>query len=349
MRCATIHAPGDVRVGQMPAAVAGPGQSLVRITGVGLCGSDLHWFAEGAIGDARLHRPLVLGHEMAGIVVSGPLAGRSVGLDPALPCGHCRECDSGLEHLCTRMPFAGHGTTDGGLREFVAWPDRRIHLLPDGIDPAVGTLLEPLGVAVHSVDLAHVRYGWRVAVVGCGPIGLMLVQLAVLAGCEVVAVEPLAHRREAALRAGAAVAVGPEDLVHGSELGSELDSTCDVAFEVSGADDGLERAGLLVRPGARLVLVGIPDQDSTTFRASLMRRKGLTLACARRMTDSAYARAISLGTRGAVDLSWLITQRFPLADAAQAFETASRREGLKVVVDVAGADRASRAGRAGPE
>lgn len=335
MRCATIHGPGDIRVEDMPEPVAGPGESLVRVTSVGLCGSDLHWFTEGAIGDAVLTRPLVLGHEIAGVVVSGPLAGRTVGLDPAQPCGRCRECDAGLEHLCTNMSFAGHGSTDGGLCEFVAWPDRRIHLLPDGYDSACGTLLEPLGVAVHSADLAHLRHGWRVAVVGCGPIGLALVQLAVMSGCEVVAVEPLAHRRAAARRAGATVAVEPAEAAQGSDLGSDLESSCDVAFEVSGADDGLERAGLLVRPGARIVLVGIPDQDSTTFQASLLRRKGLTLACVRRMTDSAYSRAICLGAREAVELSWLVSHRYPLSEAATAFRTAVRRDGLKVVIDVA--------------
>lgn len=330
MRCATIHAPGDIRVGEMPDAMAGPGESLVRITSVGLCGSDLHWFAEGAIGDAVLTQPLVLGHEIAGVVESGPLAGRTVGLDPAQPCGACRECDGGLEHLCTRMVFAGHGNTDGGLRELVAWPNRRIHLLPDGYDAACGTLLEPLGVAVHSTDLAHLRHGWKVAVVGCGPIGLMLVQLAVMSGCQVVAVEPLAHRRAAAVRAGATIAVAPTDVTSTSEAAN----ACDVAFEVSGGDDGLGRAALLVRPGARIVLVGIPDEDSTTFQASLLRRKGLTLACVRRMTDSAYTRAISLGAREALDLPWLVSHRYPLADAAKAFETAARRDGLKVVVDV---------------
>ena len=331
MRCATIHAPGDIRVGEMPDPVAEPGQSLVRITSVGLCGSDLHWFTEGAIGDAALTKPLVLGHEIAGVAVSGPLAGRTVGLDPAMPCGDCRECDAGLEHLCTHMPFAGHGKTDGGLRELVAWPDRRIHVLPDGYDSACGTLLEPLGVAVHSADLARLRHGWKVAVVGCGPIGLMLIQLASMVGCEVTAVEPLAHRREAARRAGATVTVAPNEVPDASAP----DSAYDAAFEVSGADDGLERAARLVRPGAKIVLVGIPDHDSTTFRASLLRRKGLTLACARRMTDSAYSRAISLGARKLVDLPWLVSHRFPLADAAKAFDVATRREGLKVVIDVA--------------
>jgi L-iditol 2-dehydrogenase len=330
MRCATLHGPGDVRVEQMPDPVAGPGESLVRITSVGLCGSDLHWFAEGAIGDAALDRPLVLGHEMAGVVVAGPLAGRSVGLDPALPCGRCRECASGLEHLCTRMRFAGHSETDGGLRELVAWPDRRLHLLPDGYEPACGSLLEPLGVAVHSADLAHLRYGATVAVVGCGPIGLMLVALAATSGCEVVAVEPRPHRRQASLRAGAARALPPDEVTRNSPL----EDTCDVAFEVSGADDGLGRAAVLARPGARIVLVGIPDDDSTTFQASAMRRKGLTLACARRMTENAYRRAIALAIRGAVDLSWLTSDRFALDDATEAFATAARREGLKVVVDV---------------
>ena len=332
MRCAVLHAPGDIRVEQRPDQVVGAGESLVRVTSVGLCGSDLHWFAAGAIGDAAISRPLVLGHEAAGVVVSGPLAGRSVGLDPALPCGRCRECGSGLEHLCTRMHFAGHGDTDGGLREFLAWPDRRLHLLPDGYDPASGSLLEPLGVAVHSADLAHLRFGWTVAVVGCGPIGLLLVQLAVLSGCDVVAVEPLPHRRAAALRAGATTALAPDEVVRGSAL----DGTCDAAFEVSGVDDGLARAADLVRPGARIVLVGIPDEDSTTFAASTMRRKGLTLACARRMTADAYRRAITLAVRGSVDLSWSTSHRFPLDDAPEAFASAARREGLKVVVDLSG-------------
>ena len=158
----------------------------------------------------------------------------------------------------------------------------------------------------------------------------MLVQLAATAGCEVVAVEPLAHRREAALRAGAATAVPPGEVTGRSPL----EGACDVAFEVSGTDDGVDRAALLVRPGARIVLVGIPEADSATFTASTMRRKGLTVAWARRMTADAYARAISLAVRGAVDLSWLTSHRFSLDDAAEAFATAARREGLKVVVDV---------------
>ena len=231
MRCAVLHAPGDVRVEQRPDAVAGPGESLVRVTSVGLCGSDLHWFAAGAIGDAAISRPLVLGHEMAGVVrlrSAGRPLGRA-GPGPALrpvPRVH----GPAWSTCAPGCASPGTASTDGGLRELVAWPDQRIHLLPDGYDPACGALLEPLGVAVHSADLAHLRPGWKVAVTGCGPIGLMLVQLAATAGCEVVAVEPLAHRREAALRAGAAADLTPDEVT-----GSGREGTCDVAFEVSGS------------------------------------------------------------------------------------------------------------------
>ncbi len=330
MKCAAIHGPGDVRVLDVPPPVPTAGESLVRITAVGLCGSDIHWWDEGAIGDAALNGPLILGHEIAGIVEAGPLTGRSVAIDPAIPCGRCRECEAGLEHLCERMRFAGHGRTDGGLTELLAWPDSRLHALPDGFDGATGALLEPLGVAVHSVDLGHLRHGGSVAVVGCGPIGLMIIQLSVMSGCRVVAVEPLPHRREAARQAGADVALAPDEL----GANESLTNACDVAFEVSGTDSGLDSAARFVRPGARIVIVGIPDGDTTAFAAALMRRKGLTLALARRMTVDAYRRAIALGTSGAIDVTWLVSHRWPLDEAPAAFDLAARREGLKVLIDV---------------
>lgn len=329
MRVARLYAAGDIRVSEEDRRADAPDHTRVRVTGVGLCGSDLHWFSEGAIGDAVLRSPLVLGHEFAGVALDGPLKGATVGIDPAIPCGHCETCASGNGHLCPRVGFAGHGGTDGGLQEEVVWPTRHLHRLPDGYDGAMGALLEPLGVAVHALDLSHLRAGATVGVVGCGPIGLLLVELAVAFGARVVAVEPRPHRVEAALRAGAAVAVTPE------EAGGVADADCcDVVFEVSGADAGLATAGHLSRPGGRIVLVGIPDEDSTTFQASLMRRKGLTLAAVRRMTDSAYARGIRLATSGVVDLSWLTSHRFGLDEAAKAFDVAVAREGLKVVVDV---------------
>jgi len=329
VRAARLQAPGRFTLGDEPDPVAPPGSSLVRVTAVGLCGSDLHWYAEGGIGDAQLDRPLVLGHEIAGVVAAGPRAGQRVAVDPALPCGRCASCLDGHRNLCPHVLFAGHSATDGGLRELLAWPDAHLHPLPDGIDDEAGTVLEPLGVAVHAMDLAHVRLGGSVAVIGCGPIGLLLVQAARAAGATtVIAVEPLEHRRAAAARSGADLVVGPDDPALAC-------AGVDVVLEVVGSASAVGLAVRAARPGGRVVLVGIPDDDRTAFPGSVARRKGLTLAVVRRMKD-VYPRAIRLVERGVIDVGWLVTHRFPLGEVDAAFRGAVAREGLKTVVQPAG-------------
>ena len=333
MLVARLHGTGDIRVesegAARPAArqdgAPGEREALVRVTAVGICGSDLHWWTEGAIGDARLAHPLVLGHEGAGVIESGPRAGQRVAIDPAITCGTCRACRDGYRNLCYRIRFAGHGDTDGMLRQVMAWPSELLHPLPDAVSDAAGALLEPLGVALWSLDLGHFHLGATASVAGCGPIGLLLIQLLRAAGASrVIAVEPLAHRREAAARYGADLVLSPDEPVSGLGV--------DVAFEVAGDDDGVRIALESARPGGRVVLAGIPDGDTTTFSASLARRKGLTIAMTRRMNE-VYPRAISLAARGAVDLDGLVSRRAPLAEAADAFTAAASRSGLKVIIE----------------
>jgi L-iditol 2-dehydrogenase len=327
MLVARLHGAGDLRLRDEPVPRPGSGECLVRVEAVGICGSDLHWFEEGAIGDARLEHPLVVGHEFAGVVEDGALAGRRVAVDPAIPCERCDLCREGHPNLCPAVRFAGHASCDGGLRRFISWPADRLHPLPDSMDGVTGALLEPLGVAIHAVDLGHVDVGARVAIAGCGPIGLLLQQVLTAAGATLaLAVEPLAHRREAATRMGAESALAPEDVASWDE------PPVDVAFEAAGTDDAVDAALRVARPGARVVLAGIPAGDTTTFSASVARRKGLTLVVVRRMKE-VYPRAIRLVAAGAVDVRSLVTHRFPLARAGEAFESAAAREGLKVVVE----------------
>jgi L-iditol 2-dehydrogenase len=211
------------------------------------------------------------------------------------------------------------------LRQVMAWPSELLHPLPAAVSDAAGALLEPLGVALWSLDLGHFHLGGTASVAGCGPLGLLLIQLLRAAGASrVIAVEPLAHRREAAGRYGADLVLRPDEPVSG--LGA------DVAFEVAGNDDAVRIALESVRPGGRVVLAGIPDDDTTTFSASLARRKGLTIAMTRRMNE-VYPRAIKLAARGAVDLDGLVSQRAPLAGAADAFATAAGRSGHKVIIE----------------
>ncbi len=343
MRTARLHAVGDLRVADEPVPDTGPGMSLVQVTAVGICGSDLHWWDEGAIGDAKLTRPLVLGHEGAGMIAEGPRAGQRVAIDPAIPCQTCRACRDGYRNLCYRLKFSGHGETDGMMREFMAWPTTALHPLPDRVSDADGAMLEPLGVAIHSVDLGHLPFGGTASVIGCGPIGLLLIAVLKAAGASsVLAIEPLAHRREAAERLGAdrvadSAAFAVQDDLMGELTGGTgaIGGTgvgVDVAFEAAGNNEGVELAMASVRPGGRVVLAGIPGDDVIRFGASLARRKGLTIAMVRRMNE-VYPRAISLAERGVVDLGSVVTSRTGLREIPAAFGDAARRTGLKAIIE----------------
>ena len=324
MRTARLHAVGDLRVTDEPVPEVGPGMSLVQVTAVGICGSDLHWWDEGAIGDAKLTHPLVLGHEGAGVIAGGPQAGQRVAIDPAIPCQTCRACRDGYRNLCYRLKFSGHGETDGMMREFMAWPTTSLHPLPDRVSDADGAMLEPLGVAIHSVDLGHLPFGGTASVIGCGPIGLLLIGVLKAAGASsLLAVEPLAHRREAAERMGADQVTDPAAFDEGR---------VDVAFEAAGNNEAVELAMASVRPGGRVVLAGIPADDVISFGASLARRKGLTIAMVRRMNE-VYPRAISLAERGVVDLGSVVTSRAGLGEIPAAFGEAARRTGLKAIIE----------------
>ena len=334
---ARIHARGDIRVATEPAATPGTGEVLLRVTAVGLCGSDLHWYEEASIGDARLSRPLVLGHEFAGVIVSGPRAGERVAADPAADCGHCAPCLEGRSNLCLAMRFAGHGSTDGALRSLMAWPERLLVPIPDSIGDDEAAVLEPLGVALHALDLAPIAPGERVRVYGCGPIGLLLVQLARLAGASaVVATDRLGHRVAAARSMGATDAfevdadAGPE--VSAARLLAR-EQAVDVAFEMSGSDEALADAVAAVRPGGRVVIVGIPAGGRTAFEAAAARRKELALLLCRRMVASDLPHAVEVVAAGAVQLSPLISHRYAIGSAPEAFATLAQRRGLKVIVN----------------
>ena len=333
MKAARLYGAGDLRLADEPVPGLGPGEELVRVTAVGICGSDLHWWGEAGIGDATITRPLVLGHEAAGVIESGPRRGTRVAIDPAVSCGACRPCRDGYRNLCTRIRFAGHGDQDGAMREFLAWPSDLLHPLPDSVPDTGGALLEPLGVAIHALDLGHVRLGARVAVVGCGPIGLLLIAVLRAAGARhIAAFEPLPHRREAALRYGADVCLRPDILPQ--DLSELVGEGAEAVFEMAGTADAVMLSIAAARPGGRVVLGGIPADDRIAFEASTARRKGLTIAMVRRM-NSVYGRAIALAAAGTFSLAPLVTDRFGLASAGQAFGIAAKRQGLKVVIEPA--------------
>ena len=335
MKVLRLHGIQDLRLHDEPVPDPGPGETLLRVASVGLCGSDVHWFVEGSIGGTVMTQSLVLGHEFAGVIESGPRRGQLVAVDPAIPCGECDLCLEGNPNFCGVQHFAGTGPDDGALRQYLVWPTSCLYALPPSMTATDGAVLEPLGVALHAVDLSHMRPGMTVGVFGCGSIGLLAIQVARAAGATAVfATDLLENRLEAARSLGVTDVFLADE---GKEAAAILAATdgrgVDVAIEAAGANEAVEASIEAVKPGARVVLVGIPSVDRTTFTASIARRKGLTIMMTRRMKHT-YPRAIRMVQEDMVDVRSIVTHVYPLAEYQQAFSIAERREGLKVVIEL---------------
>jgi L-iditol 2-dehydrogenase len=347
MRAVRLHGAGDVRVEQVGAPRApGPGEVLLRVGFVGICGSDLHVYLKGRIGSTRVDGPHVLGHEFGGTVEAvgeNALDGNGrrlpkharVAVDPAVPCRTCESCVAGHPNLCPHHTFVGLYPTPGALCERLLVPAWVCFPVPAEIPDEQVPLLETLGVALHAVDLAHVRVASSVAIIGAGAVGLLVAQVARLAGARPVFVtDRLPWRLQLAQRSGGEpVDVDASDPVR-TIMNATRNRGVDVALECAwSTDESVAQAVDVLRPGGRLVIVGIPDEDRLTLVHSTARRKGLTIAMSRRMKHT-YPRAIALAECKEVDLDSLISHRFPLSAAADAIRCAAHYDAgvLKVVV-----------------
>ncbi len=322
-----LHGPSDLRVEDVPFSPdLAPDEVLLRVAATGVCGSDLHPYETGSIGSTVLNQPLVLGHEFSGVIeergskVELPI-GTRVAVDPAWVCGECRECRSGNQNLCRKQRFCGLAPDDGSLRERMVAPARFCHPICDSMSDAAAALLEPLGIALHATDLARIRVGATVAILGAGPIGLCLAQTTRAAGAGTVWIsDPLEYRQSFAAKFGAL------PLPAGAEA--------DVVIEAAWARESVQQAMEIARPGGTVVLVGIPFEDSVTFSHSVARRKGLTILMSRRMKNT-YPRAIALIESGKVDVESLITHRFTLAQTPEAFRQNAKYMGeiVKIIIE----------------
>lgn len=343
MKAVRLHGPRDLRLEELPSpGHPGPGEVLLELRAVGICGSDIHYWTHGRIGDTLLDRPLILGHEPAGVVlevgdnVSHLVRGATVAIDPAVPCGWCEWCAMGHPNLCPNVRFFGSPPTDGALRERLIHPAECCFELPEDLTAIDGALCETLGVGLHAVDLSHVHPGQSVAVIGCGPVGLMTLQVAKAAGATPLLAADLVPERLAVARSlGADLVIDAGQLETVQAVLAATDGRgVDAAFDCATATETAGQACELVKIGGRVVLCGIPPEDRITLSHSVARRKGLTIKFARRMKH-VYPRAIQLAERGLVQLDPLATHCFPLELAADAFALAeARRDGvIKAVIE----------------
>ncbi len=351
MLAARLYGPRDIRIDEVPEPPSpGPGEVLLEVAAVGVCGSDLHTYEDGRIGATTVESPLVLGHEFAGRVLAvGPdasdgldqplLPGQRVAVDPATPCWRCEMCEAGHPNLCRRLHFCGLWPDDGALQQRMIVSARSCFPLPDALSDVEGALLEPLGIGIHAVDLAKLKIARSVGVLGCGPIGLMIIKLARLAGADpIYAFDLLPWRVEKAKAWGASDAFLVEESDPGVAV-AELTAGrgVDVAFEAAWADQSVQQAADMARLGGRVVLVGIPGDDRLEMRHSVARRKGLTIMMSRRMKHT-YPRAIHMAAspRCALDLEDMVSHRLPLRETGRAFAmNADYEAGVhKIVIDV---------------
>ena len=347
MLAARLHGPRDMRVERVPhPGPPGRGEALLRVSVTGICGSDLHSYIDARIGDTPVEAPLILGHEFCAIVEavgSGALDGRfeplqpgtRVAVDPAQPCHRCELCEHGHPNLCCNLAFCGNYPYGGSVCEWMRMPGRSCFPVPRSIDDESAALLEPLGVALHAVDFAKLRVGHSVAILGAGPIGLLILQVAKLAGADPIFItDKFPWRLKlAAAYGGIPIHCDKEDPVQRIAKESRGRGV-DVAIEAAWADQSVSQAADMARLGGRVVLVGIPGDDHLAMKASAARRKGLTMVLSRRMKH-VYPRVTRLAEQGRVDLRGLVSHRFPLKQVVEAFRLNAAYEDkvVKVIVE----------------
>ncbi len=327
MLAAELAGVRDVRVRDVPPPPEpGPGEVQVRVAACGICGSDLHYYLEGGIGDTPCRFPMILGHEPAGVVVragpgvTGLEPGMPAALEPAIYCGRCEFCRSGRHNICERIRFLSSPEDPGFFRELVNLPAENLLPLPPQLSAEVASLYEPLAVALNAGKWADLRPGESAVVFGAGPIGLLTVAVARLSGAgRIYAVDRLPARLELARRMGAGCTVNfsAEDPV-AAVLSDTRGRGVDAAFEAAGSPAAINQCMRAVRNGGRVVLIGIPGAVTVDLEFHEMRRKELALFNVRRQNHNSET-AIRLLAEGRLPFGDLVTHTRPLEAAASAF------------------------------
>jgi L-iditol 2-dehydrogenase len=328
MRIAKLFDIGDLRVVEERAPEPGPGEVLVAMRSVGVCGSDVHYYRHGRIGTQRAVYPQTLGHECAGIVERpGPGSrfrdGDRVAVEPGLSCGVCEHCRTGHQNRCPEVKFLASPAMPGAFAELLLVREEQLVPLPEGMSFDDGAMMEPLGVGYHAVCLSGIRPGETVAVWGTGPIGLVTAAMARAAGAgEIFVFDRLQYRLDFARRTyGVDHAINVESA---APLEYLMDHThgrgTDICFEAAGEQDSFTNAIESARIGGRVLIIGIPEFDSLTVDPHGMRRRELAVQSVRR-SNHALAPCIDLVNRGRVEVAGLATHHFPLDRIVDAFET----------------------------
>jgi L-iditol 2-dehydrogenase len=315
---------------------------LIKMQTVGVCGSDVHYFKYGKIGSQVVQFPFALGHEGAGQVIAVGKAvkslkvGQRIAIEPAMPCGECDQCLTGREHTCRKLKFLGcPGQAEGCLSEYIIMPESSCIPISDKLSYDQAAISEPLAIGVYAVKQSIPMKGTKIGILGFGPIGMSVLLPALAQGAEKVYVtDKLNKRLEIAKKCGASWTGNPdnEDIV--ASIKGKEPLLLDVVFECCGKQEAIDQAIEILKPGGKLMIIGIPEFSRWSFDVDTLRRKEITITNVRRQVGC-VERALEMMSERLVDVSLMPTHRFTFEDTHKAFElVAGYKDGvMKAMID----------------
>lgn len=331
----------EMRTGEVPVAKAG--QVLVRLACVGICGSDVHYYEHGKIGDFVVQGDFVLGHECAGTIVAVGegvtqlQVGDRVALEPGATCGHCEFCKTGRYNLCPDVRFLATPPYDGCLSDYIAYPADMAFKLPDNVSMQEGALVEPLAVGLHAAGQGQVKLGDRVVILGAGTIGLMtLLACKTFGAVETIVVDVIDKRLELAERLGATHVINAMQADVRARIAELTEGQgADVVFETAGSEATIQQTAYAVKRGGTVVLVGLAPKDiiAYDFMQIMWKEARIQSVFRYRNLFPAAIRAIS---DGKIDVKSMITHEFAFEDSKQAFDYVidNKRDVVKAIIKI---------------
>lgn len=315
---------------------------LIRMKTLGVCGSDIHYYVSGKIGSQVVQYPFAVGHEGAGQVeaigegVSSVKPGDRIAIEPAMPCWDCDQCNAGRPHTCRNLKFLGcPGQAEGSLSEYIVMPETSCIKIPDVMSYDQAAISEPLAIGVYAVKQSIPLEGAKVGIFGFGPIGMSVLLPALAMGAkEIYVTDKIDKRLEIARGTGATLTANPdkEDVV--KKIEDAVPELLDVVFECCGEQDAIDNAVDLLKPGGKLMVIGIPEFERWSFPVDKSRHKELCIQNVRRQNE-ALQPALDLMAEGKVSVDAMATHRFKFEDSKKAFDlVAGYKDGvMKAMID----------------
>jgi L-iditol 2-dehydrogenase len=319
-----------------------PNDVKIKMSVVGICGSDIHYYTQGQIGSQKVIYPFTVGHEGAGVVVETGSAvkrvkpGDTIAIEPAMPCWKCDQCLAGRHHTCRKLRFLGcPGQAEGCLMEYIVMPEESCFPLTGKLVPDHGSISEPLAIGVYAVKKSGGVKNLKIGILGYGPIGMSVMLAARAEGAKSYYVTDKIDKRLAiAVKEKSTLTINPLEADIVKKILENEKSGLDVVFECCGQQEAFDQAIDVLKPGGRLVVVGIPEFDRWSMNVETTRRREISLQFIRRQVVCVES-TLEMMKNGTIDIGNMVTHRFPFSKTKEAFDLVAGYEDgvMKAMID----------------